>query len=149
MEKFKNRPADYCGSCYGAESADLTCCNSCETIREAYRKKGWAFSPSDSIEQCAQETLERKLRAEKKEGCNMHGFVLVNKVAGNFHFAPGKSYQQANRHVHDFMSFEASQYNVSHVIHRLGFGEDYPGLTNPLDGVSKILTESECLCGRN
>ena len=25
-----------------------------------------------------------------KEGCNLFGFLEVNKVAGNFHIAPGK-----------------------------------------------------------
>lgn len=25
----------------------------------------------------------------------------MNKVAGNFHFAPGKSFQQHNVHIHD------------------------------------------------
>jgi hypothetical protein len=28
------------------------------------------------------------------EGCQVYGYLLVNKVAGNFHFAPGKSFQQ-------------------------------------------------------
>ena len=31
-------------SCYGAESGDIQCCNTCEEVREAYRKKGWAIS---------------------------------------------------------------------------------------------------------
>ncbi len=33
------------------------------------------------------------------EGCRMWGHLEVNKVAGNFHFAPGRSYQQGNMHV--------------------------------------------------
>ena len=28
------------------------------------------------------------------EGCHLYGKLLVNKVAGNFHIAPGKSFQQ-------------------------------------------------------
>lgn len=28
-----------------------------------------------------------------KQGCNMHGFVSVNRVAGNLHFFPGRSFQ--------------------------------------------------------
>lgn len=31
-------------SCYGAESDDIMCCNTCEEVREAYRRKGWAVS---------------------------------------------------------------------------------------------------------
>ena len=31
-------------SCYGAENAETLCCNTCEEVREAYRKRGWAIS---------------------------------------------------------------------------------------------------------
>ena len=31
-------------SCYGAENDEQKCCNTCEEVREAYRKKGWAIS---------------------------------------------------------------------------------------------------------
>jgi len=30
---------------------DEQCCNSCEEVREAYRKKGWALSNMDLIDQ--------------------------------------------------------------------------------------------------
>lgn len=139
--KFENRTAEYCGSCYGAETAELACCNTCDSVREAYRRKGWAFASSDTIEQCAMETLQRKFRMLKKEGCNIHGFVLVNKVAGNFHFAPGKSAEMGHQHVHESMPFEIDAFNVSHKIHRLGFGQDYPGLKNPLDHADRVNTE--------
>lgn len=39
-----------------------------------------------------------KLNEQKDEGCLVTGHLEVNKVAGNFHFAPGKSFQQ--HHVH-------------------------------------------------
>ena len=41
--KFVAKPK--CGSCYGAGD-EGQCCESCEVIRELYRKKGWAFRPS-------------------------------------------------------------------------------------------------------
>lgn len=59
-------------------------------------------------------------------------------MAGNFHFAPGKSFQQHHVHVHDLQPFGTSQFNTSHIIHRLSFGEDYPGILNPLDGYTEI-----------
>ncbi|KAI3996392.1 hypothetical protein MKX01_026860 [Papaver californicum] len=90
----------YCGSCM--TYAD--CCNSCEEVREAYRKKGWGMSNPDEIDQ-------------------------VNKVAGNFHFAPGKSFQQANVHVHDVTAFQKDSFNISHKINKLSFGESFPGYT--------------------
>ncbi len=42
---------NYCGSCYGSESEEGQCCNTCAEVREAYRKKGWAFSNPETIEQ--------------------------------------------------------------------------------------------------
>ncbi|RVW75429.1 Endoplasmic reticulum-Golgi intermediate compartment protein 3 [Vitis vinifera] len=41
----------YCGSCYGAEVTDDDCCNSCDEVREAYRKKGWGMTNPDLIDQ--------------------------------------------------------------------------------------------------
>lgn len=126
----------YCGSCYGAEGSDDHCCNTCEDVREAYRKKGWALTNPDQIDQCKREGFLEKIKEEEGEGCNMYGFLEVNKVAGNFHFAPGKSFQQSNVHVHDLLTFQKDSYNISHKINRLTYGEYFPGVVNPLDGVT-------------
>ncbi|XP_055833910.1 uncharacterized protein LOC129902606 [Solanum dulcamara] len=126
----------YCGSCYGAEGSDDHCCNTCEDVREAYRKKGWALTNPDEIDQCKREGFLEKIKEEEGEGCNMYGFLEVNKVAGNFHFAPGKSFQQSNVHVHDLLTFQKDSYNISHKINRLTYGEYFPGVVNPLDGVT-------------
>ena len=58
-----------CGSCYGAEESPDECCNTCDSVnnlvlpclplaqepslqvREAYRRRGWAFVNSDGIVQ--------------------------------------------------------------------------------------------------
>lgn len=45
----------------------------------------------------------------------MYGFLEVNKVAGNFHFAPGNSFHQSNVHVHDLLAFQMDSFNVRHV----------------------------------
>lgn len=50
-EIAKPLPADYCGSCYGAESTPGACCNTCDEVQDAYRKKGWSFTDPDGIEQ--------------------------------------------------------------------------------------------------
>ncbi|XP_078508332.1 endoplasmic reticulum-Golgi intermediate compartment protein 3 isoform X2 [Lissotriton helveticus] len=123
-----------CESCYGAESEDISCCNVCDDVREAYRRKGWAFKNPDTIEQCRREGFSQKMQEQKNEGCKVYGFLEVNKVAGNFHFAPGKSFQQAHVHVHDLQSFGLDNINMTHVIQHLSFGRDYPGIVNPLDG---------------
>jgi hypothetical protein len=103
----------YCGSCFGAEMSDDQCCNSCEEVREAYRLKGWAVTDPEIIDQ-------------------------VNKVAGNFHFAPGNSFQQLNMFFFDFLEFQVDSFNVSHKINELSFGAHFPGVMNPLDGVVNI-----------
>ncbi|EFA85803.1 endoplasmic reticulum-golgi intermediate compartment protein 3 [Heterostelium album PN500] len=126
-----------CGSCMGAEnpSKGINCCNTCEEVRVAYQKMGWGFDPSDTP-QCVREGFTKNVVEQNGEGCQVYGFLLVNKVAGNFHFAPGKSFQQHHMHVHDLQSFKG-QFNLSHTISRLSFGNDFPGIKNPLDGVSK------------
>ena len=105
------------------------------------------------------EGWSEQLEAQKGEGCQVYGHLLVNKVAGNFHFAPGKSFQQNHMHVHgmltlfffvvcffyfflkkcflDLQPFNMPIYNVSHIINRLSFGQEFPGVINPLDSVSK------------
>uniref|UniRef100_A0A2K6PNL9 Endoplasmic reticulum-Golgi intermediate compartment protein n=1 Tax=Rhinopithecus roxellana TaxID=61622 RepID=A0A2K6PNL9_RHIRO len=122
---------DRCESCYGAEAEDIKCCNTCEDVREAYRRRGWAFKNPDTIEQCRREGFSQKMQEQKNEGCQVYGFLEVNKVAGNFHFAPGKSFQQS--HVHGDSGWCRLQINMTHYIQHLSFGEDYPGIVNPLD----------------
>ncbi|KAK8643124.1 hypothetical protein V6N13_012436 [Hibiscus sabdariffa] len=125
----------YCGSCYGAEVAVDDCCNSCEDVREAYRKKGWGLSNPNLIDQCKREGFLQRIKDEEGEGCNIYGSLEVNKVAGNFHFAPGKSFQQSDVHVHDLLAFQKDSFNLSHKINRLAFGDYFPGAMNPLDSV--------------
>eukprot|EP01113_Clastostelium_recurvatum_P011202 TRINITY_DN1565_c0_g1_i4.p1 TRINITY_DN1565_c0_g1~~TRINITY_DN1565_c0_g1_i4.p1 ORF type:complete len:395 (+),score=132.82 TRINITY_DN1565_c0_g1_i4:137-1321(+) len=130
--------AAYCGSCYGAEGHPGHCCNTCEEVRDAYLKKGWGLN-LEGIEQCAREGFTEALMEQKGEGCEVYGFLLVNKVAGNFHFAPGKSFQQHSMHVHDLQPFkDIGDFNMSHSVVRLSFGNEFPGIINPLDGVAKI-----------
>ncbi|KAH3710330.1 hypothetical protein DPMN_069807 [Dreissena polymorpha] len=127
-----------CESCYGAETDDKKCCNNCEEVRDQYRKKGWAFKATDSIIQCKREGWADKMEKQKNEGCNVFGYIEVNKVGGNFHMAPGKSFQQSHVHVHDLQAMGGEKMNMSHTVHHLSFGEEYPGIVNPLDGLHQI-----------
>jgi len=140
-----------CESCYGAETVEYPCCNTCESVRDAYRRKGWAFRDPESIDQCKREHWKDSFTAQQNEGCQIYGYIEVSKVAGNFHIAPGKSFQQQHVHVqllsvgkdgrislnmHDLQPFGAKQFNVSHHIHSLSFGVPIPGVHNPLDGTN-------------
>ncbi|XP_010973481.1 endoplasmic reticulum-Golgi intermediate compartment protein 3 isoform X3 [Camelus dromedarius] len=141
---------DRCESCYGAETEDIKCCNTCEDVREAYRRRGWAFKNPDTIEQCRREGFSQKMQEQKNEGCQVYGFLEVNKVAGNFHFAPGKSFQQSHVHVHaveihDLQSFGLDNINMTHYIQHLSFGEDYPGIVNPLDRTNVIAPQASMM----
>jgi len=124
-----------CGSCYGAEQNEGECCNSCEEVREAYRRKGWALQSYSGIDQCEKEGFHNEIKEQEGEGCHVWGTLSVNKVAGNFHFAPGKSFQQGHMHVHDLLPFGTDKFDLSHTIHKLSFGQAFPGVVNPLDGV--------------
>eukprot|EP00960_Hanusia_phi_P047236 758314-Hanusia_phi.AAC.1 len=41
-----------CGSCYGAESSDRPCCESCKDVQDAYRAKSWGWPGNNAIAQC-------------------------------------------------------------------------------------------------
>ena len=41
-----------CGSCYGAETNERKCCNTCEEVQDAYRNKGWGVQDYSKFEQC-------------------------------------------------------------------------------------------------
>ncbi|XP_042367582.1 endoplasmic reticulum-Golgi intermediate compartment protein 2-like [Plectropomus leopardus] len=75
---------------------------------------------------------------EPLDACRIHGHVYVNKVAGNLHITVGKPihHPQGHAHIAAFVSHES--YNFSHRIDHLSFGEEIPGIINPLDGTEKI-----------
>ncbi len=50
----------------------------------------------------------------------------MNKVAGNFHFAAGHSYQQGSMHIHDMAPFTDKTLDFTHTIKGLSFGKPYP-----------------------
>ncbi|KAI3501899.1 hypothetical protein L1887_29927 [Cichorium endivia] len=60
---------------------------------------------------CKREGFLQIIKDEQGEGCNICGFLDVNKVAGNFHLAPGKSFQQSDMHVHDLKAFQRDSFN--------------------------------------
>ncbi|KAI3504623.1 hypothetical protein L1887_26240 [Cichorium endivia] len=78
------------------------------------------------IYQCKRESFVQRIKAEEGEGCNIYGSIIINKVAGNFHFV--KSFHLEN-------GFGEDTYKISHKINKLAFGDYYPGKINPLDGV--------------
>ena len=129
-----------CGSCYGAESTEMRCCNTCEAVRTAYRKKGWRLDAHSmsTMEQCKDEAKLRAPGTIASEGCLIQGVIEVNKVGGNVHIAPGHTFKEAHGHVHDMQDLAGVKLNTSHRIDHLSFGIDYPDRQNALDGVEAI-----------
>jgi hypothetical protein len=66
---------------------------------------------------------------EEKDACRVFGSMDIHRVQGDLHFtAAGHGYADLRHLEHDRMNF-------SHVVEELSFGEFYPNLINPLDGV--------------
>ncbi|KTG33046.1 hypothetical protein cypCar_00050014, partial [Cyprinus carpio] len=70
--------------------------------------------------------------------CRIHGHLYVNKVAGNFHITVGKAIPHPRGHAHLAALVSHETYNFSHRIDHLSFGEEIPGILNPLDGTEKV-----------
>lgn len=129
---------DYCGDCYGAPAPPNAqksgCCNTCDEVREAYAQKSWAFGRGENVEQCEREHYAEKLDEQRAEGCRIEGSLQVNKVVGNFHLAPGRSFSNGNMHVHDLKNYvetpSGAKHDFTHTIHSLRFGPQLPDSIN-------------------
>ena len=125
---------DYCGQCYGAppppNGVKQGCCNTCEEVREAYASVSWAFGRGENVEQCEREHYGERLDSQRDEGCRIEGGLRVNKVVGNFHIAPGRSFSNGNMHVHDLNNYLESPveggHTFTHHVHHLRFGPQLP-----------------------
>ncbi|XP_061420456.1 endoplasmic reticulum-Golgi intermediate compartment protein 2-like [Lethenteron reissneri] len=74
------------------------------------------------------------------DACRIHGSLLVNKVAGNFHVTVGKAIPHPRGHAHLAALISHDAYNFSHRIDHFSFGEPISGIINPLDGSEKVST---------
>lgn len=125
---------DYCGACYGAPAPANAqkpgCCNTCDDVREAYAGVSWGFGRGEGVEQCEREHYSEKLDEQREEGCRIEGGLRVNKVVGNFHLAPGRSFSNGNMHVHDLKNYwdapQGKSHDFTHIIHHLRFGPQLP-----------------------
>ncbi|EJC98088.1 endoplasmic reticulum-derived transport vesicle ERV46 [Fomitiporia mediterranea MF3/22] len=118
---------NYCGSCYGGVAPEGGCCNTCEEVRQAYVNKGWSFSNPDSIEQCVREHWSEKLHEQSTEGCNISGRLRVNKVIGNIHLSPGRSFQTNYMNIHELVPYlkeDKNRHDFGHIVHELSFEGD-------------------------
>ncbi|KAJ6621885.1 Sec1 family-domain-containing protein [Mycena sp. CBHHK59/15] len=106
------KDSSYCGSCYGGLEPEGGCCNTCEDVRTAYVNRGWSFSNPDAIEQVR---------------CNISGRIRVNKVIGNIHLSPGRSFQTNSRNIYELVPYlrdDGNRHDFSHIIHYFAFEGD-------------------------
>jgi hypothetical protein len=141
LEKIGEEEEDEaCGSCYGAGD-EGECCNSCDDVKRAYKRRGWIIHDNAQIKQCA-----REMTAEDQagEGCNVHGVIALSTGGGNVHLAPGHANENFGKDVSIFDMFLQTfeRWNVSHQIHQLRFGGEYPGGVYQLDGQNRNIGDS-------
>ena len=142
-----------CGNCYGA-GAIGQCCSTCDEVKQAYARIGWRFKPH-GISQCASEAFLANMKEQFAEdgGCQLYGSLELNQGSGHFHIAPHKKLHQTAGSIGgaqalglfnlmDLISFTFDQFNVSHTINTLSFGENFPGITSPLDGQSRRVQDT-------
>lgn len=64
------------------------------------------------------------MREQADEGCNIAGRVRVNKVIGNLHLSPGRSFQSGGRNYYELVPYlrdDGNRHDFSHTIHQLAF----------------------------
>lgn len=102
-----------------------------------------------------QEGWSEKLHEQAHEGCNIAGIVRVNKVVGNIHFSPGRSFRTAAQNIYELVPYlkeDGNRHDFSHTIQTFAFEGDDEfdfdkakrglelkkslGVINPLDGTS-------------
>lgn len=103
-----------------------------------------------------------RIKAQMDEGCNIAGKVHVNKVIGNFHLSPGRSFQANAMHVHDLVPYlqDGNKHDFGHRIDKFAFASENEeefigsggagvevtkqelGIINPLDGLRAHTEES-------
>ena len=80
--------------------------------------------------------VEKAFENADKEGCEVIGYLEVNRVPGSFSVSPGKSLQIGFAHIQ--LNVQTSL-NMSHTINKFSFGEGFPGFVSPLDGTHREL----------
>lgn len=112
-------------------------------MREAYRERRWAFPDNpENITQCKDEKFSEKLKDAFNQGCQIYGSLIVNRVSGSFHIAPGKSFSINHVHVHDVQPFSSGSFNTTHRIRHLSFGTSIDSVRhNPLKDTLSLAEE--------
>ena len=112
-----------CGSCFAASSLVPKghCCNTCDDILTLYAKAGISKDIALRAPQCNEDDPNMPMAGEV--GCRIEGRLSVKKLDGNMHICAGDSVSQAGGHMHMINWATLRNFNVSHHIHQLSFGD--------------------------
>jgi len=88
------------------------------------------------LQEAFPEGIEAAFRNEAREGCEVKGYLEVNRVSGQFTITPGRMIMMG---MQQFKLNVQTNLDLTHTIHRLSFGESFPGLVSPLDGTHRML----------
>jgi len=130
-----------CGSCYGA-GEEGECCDTCEDVKRAYERKSWFLSDIYKVRQCRDMPSAKE---EQGEGCQVVGNVALSSGGGNLHFAPGRGLEhfghESQLNMMDYILEAFENFNVSHTINKLRFGDEYPGGVYQLDNQTRTIAD--------
>lgn len=84
----------------------------------------------------------RSFPDKEKDACQLHGSLEINKVAGNFHITAGKTIPLPRGHAHLAVFMDDKDYNFTHRINKLSFGDPAPGIVHPLEGDEQLATKN-------
>lgn len=76
--------------------------------------------------------------SKEKDACQVVGTLEINKVAGNFHITAGKTIPLPRGHAHLAVFMDDKDYNFTHRINKLSFGDPAPGIIHPLEGDEEV-----------
>ncbi|KAK8386360.1 hypothetical protein O3P69_010790 [Scylla paramamosain] len=76
--------------------------------------------------------------SKEKDACHVVGTLEINKVAGNFHITAGKTIPLPRGHAHLAVFMDDKDYNFTHRINKLSFGDPAPGIVHPLEGDEEV-----------
>eukprot|EP01042_Synura_sphagnicola_P000180 gene180-181_t len=138
-----------CGNCYGAGSPG-ECCNTCEEVKAAYLKMGWRLK-LHTVSQCHKEAFRETMQDQfaTEGGCQLYGQLSLSQASGSFYIAPHKSLHKESIKLAgglfdllELIAFTFDQFNISHAVNSLTFGDQFPGISSPLDGQVRRLQDT-------
>jgi hypothetical protein len=117
-------------------------------VEKAYEQRGWRFH-RQGIAQCYLESLEETEKEGSAEdgGCQIYGELYLSRATGHFHVVPHKNMHSKGvkaglEGLLELLSFTFDNFDVSHTVNSLSFGDTFPGVRSPLDGQQRALNDT-------